>query len=138
MTDESQASDHDKASLRASSASKLDQFMALSAVTSTSGKRKPTIPAQTEAIEQSGAVVAPPSERGSGTITSRELISRAKCTIESSETSRSTSLRAAAEDIALAYEQGATQREVARGVGKSAAWVNRLLKWREGGYVGAP
>jgi hypothetical protein len=31
-----------------------------------------------------------------------------------------------------------TQSKAAEGVGKSRAWVNRLLKWREGGYVGAP
>jgi transposase len=59
-----------------------------------------------------------------------ELLSHAKRAIEAGETS----LRAAAEDIAAAQEQGATQREIAEAVGKSAAWVNRLLKWREGGY----
>ena len=59
-----------------------------------------------------------------------ELLSRAKHAIESGETS----LRAAAEDIAAAQEQGATQRQIGEAVGKSAAWVNRLLKWRESGY----
>jgi hypothetical protein len=59
-----------------------------------------------------------------------ELLSRAKQAIESGETS----LRAAADDIAAAEEQGATQRQIAEAVGKSAAWVNRLLKWRESGY----
>ena len=62
-----------------------------------------------------------------------ELLSRAKQAIESGETS----LRAAAEDIAAAEEQGATQREIAEAVGKSAAWVNRLLKWRRSGYQDA-
>ena len=59
-----------------------------------------------------------------------DLLSRAKRAIESGETS----LRAAAEDIAAAQEQGATQRQIAEAVGKSAAWVNRLLKWRGSGY----
>ena len=62
-----------------------------------------------------------------------ELLSRAKQAIESGETS----LRAAAEDIAAAEEQGATQREIAEAVGKSAAWVNRLLRWRQSGYQDA-
>jgi hypothetical protein len=63
-------------------------------------------------------------------MTVAELLGRAKREIESGETS----LRAAAEDIAAAQEQGATQRQMAEAVGKSAAWVNRLLKWRESGY----
>ena len=71
-------------------------------------------------------------------MTNEELISRAKHHIGVGETSRSASFRAAADDMARACDQGAKQREVARGVGKSVAWVNRLLKWREGGCVGAP
>jgi hypothetical protein len=63
-------------------------------------------------------------------ITVPELLSRAKQAIESGETS----LHAAAEDMAAAQEQGATQRQIAEAVGKSAAWVNRLLKWRQSGY----
>jgi hypothetical protein len=63
-------------------------------------------------------------------MTVTELLTRAKHAIESGETS----LHAAAEDIAAAQEQGATQRQIAEAVGKSAAWVNRLLKWRESGY----
>lgn len=59
-----------------------------------------------------------------------ELLSRAKQAIESGETS----LHTAAEDIAAAQEQGATQRQIAEAVGKSAAWVNRLLQWRQRGY----
>jgi hypothetical protein len=58
-----------------------------------------------------------------------ELLSRAKHAIESGETS----LHAAAEDIAAAQGQGATQRQIAEAVGKSAAWVNRLLMWRQSG-----
>jgi len=58
------------------------------------------------------------------------LLDRAKHAIESGETS----LRAAAEDIAAAHSQGATQRQIAKAVGKSAAWVNRLLGWGQSGY----
>jgi len=92
------------------------------------------ISAQTDAIGNSGADVVSSSETTSDTMTNGELISRAKRNIGSSETS----LRAAAEDIARVYDQGATQREVAEGVGKSPAWVNRLLKWRSSGYEGTP
>ena len=63
-------------------------------------------------------------------ITITKLLDRAKQAIESGETS----LHAAAEDIAAAREQGATQRQIGEAVGKSAAWVNRLLKWRQSGY----
>ena len=40
----------------------------------------------------------------------------------------------AAEYLAYAEEEGKTQRQIAEGVGKSAAWVNRLLQWRRDGY----
>jgi hypothetical protein len=40
----------------------------------------------------------------------------------------------AAEYIAKAQEQGATQRVIAERVGKSVGWVNRLLQWRLEGY----
>jgi len=43
-------------------------------------------------------------------------------------------LQLAAEHIAAARDRGATQRQIAAEVGKSAAWVNRLLQWRESGY----
>lgn len=71
-------------------------------------------------------------------VTTEELIIRAKRYIAIGETSRTTSFRAAAEDIARAHDQGATQRKIADGVGKSAAWVNRLLQWLKDGCVGAP
>jgi hypothetical protein len=44
------------------------------------------------------------------------------------------SLRSAAEHIAAAVAAGATQMRVASAVGKSQAWVNRMLKWRTGGF----
>jgi hypothetical protein len=88
--------------------------------------------AEPDQLELPGGRAAPVSGAASSPMTRAELLSRAKTQIESCETS----LRAAAEDIARAYEQGATQREVAQGVGKSPAWVNRLLKWRSSGYEG--
>ena len=84
-------------------------------------------------IEQGGLV-----ETTTGAMTKEELITRAKHHIGVGETSRNTSFRAAAEDMARAHAQGAKQRDIAKGVGKSVAWVNRLLKWQESGYVGAP
>jgi hypothetical protein len=62
-------------------------------------------------------------------MTVSDLLSRAKRAIASGEAS----LHAAAEDIAGAQEQGATQRHIAEAIGKSAAWVNRLLQWRRDG-----
>jgi hypothetical protein len=74
---------------------------------------------------------ASPQERsGNVMMTVTELLGRAKHEIESGETS----LHAAAEDIAAAQAQDATQRQIAEAVGKSAAWVNRLLSWRQSGY----
>jgi hypothetical protein len=67
-----------------------------------------------------------------------ELLLRAKEAIACSEQEFGTGkarLRDAAEAIATArQEEGATQREIAKRVGRSPAWVNRLLKWRERGY----
>jgi hypothetical protein len=60
------------------------------------------------------------------------LLKDAKCAIEDGESS----LKQAAECIAEAQNQGATQREIATSVRKSAAWVNQLLKWRSDGYKG--
>jgi hypothetical protein len=48
------------------------------------------------------------------------------------------SFRHAAEYLAEARKQGATQRQSAKAIGKSPAWVNRLLKWRSGGYRETP
>jgi hypothetical protein len=43
-------------------------------------------------------------------------------------------LKLAAEYLAFAEESGKTQRQIAKGVGKSVGWVNRLLQWRRDGY----
>ncbi len=61
-----------------------------------------------------------------------ELLTRAKTAIAAGENS----LREAAEAIAAAQAQGASQRQMAAAVGKSAAWVNRLLAWRHTGFIG--
>ena len=60
----------------------------------------------------------------------KALLQLAKHAFASSEVD----LRRGAENVALAVNKGATQRKAAEGVGKSAAWVNRLLKWRKAGY----
>jgi hypothetical protein len=44
------------------------------------------------------------------------------------------SFRSAANHIAAAVKAGATQQEAAALVGRSQSWVNRLPKWREGGF----
>ena len=46
--------------------------------------------------------------------------------------------RQAAEYLAEARKLGATQRQSAKAIGKSPAWVNVLLKWRSGGYRETP
>lgn len=46
--------------------------------------------------------------------------------------------REAAECLAAARKIGATQRQSAKAIGKSSAWVNMLLKWRSGGYRETP
>jgi hypothetical protein len=63
-----------------------------------------------------------------------DLLKRAKISIEAGENH----WRQAAEDIASASEQGATQRDIAETVGKSLGWVNRLLQWRTAGYPATP
>jgi len=50
----------------------------------------------------------------------------------------SDSPRNAAKYISAAHEQGASQRDIAKRLGKSGAWVNRLLTWQRGGFAGDP
>jgi len=71
---------------------------------------------------------------GTATISIADLLNRAKVNIEAGEDR----FRQAAEDIATASEQGATQHQIAETVGKSQAWVNGLLKWRSAGYQDTP
>jgi hypothetical protein len=65
------------------------------------------------------------------TATKEELLQRAKDAIEANDHS----LREAAEALAVAQEaHGTSQAEMARAVGKSAAWVSHLLQWRRNGF----
>jgi hypothetical protein len=63
-------------------------------------------------------------------MTIEENLDCAKRHIEAGETN----LRAAAEHLAAARKQGASQRQMAGRLGKSPPWVNRLLKWHDDGY----
>ena len=67
------------------------------------------------------------------TLSVAALLSRAKASIANYYLGV-TSLRSAAEDVAAAQAQGATQANIAATLGKSQPWVNRLLRWRTGGY----
>lgn len=72
-----------------------------------------------------------PSSTLSNTTTKEELLTRAKIAIDAGEAS----LHDAAEALVLAVDDHkATQREIAEAIGRSASWVNRLLKWRRSGY----
>ena len=84
-------------------------------------------------IEPSGAVYATPE-----LMTVEELIIQANSHLGIGENFRTDKFRSAADCLARACDQGATQRQIAEGVGKSAAWVNRLLQWRKDGHIGAP
>jgi hypothetical protein len=86
-------------------------------------------------FEQTHTADELPSSTRSNATTKAELLSRAKVAIEDGERS----LRDAAEALALAHKDfDATQREIAAAVGKSAAWVNRLLQWQKEGCPGTP
>jgi len=61
-----------------------------------------------------------------------DLLSKAKAAIGSG----TGFFHDAAEYISRAQLEGATQRAIAAKVGKSAAWVNRLLAWRNSGFIG--
>jgi hypothetical protein len=63
-------------------------------------------------------------------ISADEAIKLARVAIASADRNR----KSAAQFLAVAEEQGKTQRQMAEGVGKSPAWVNRLLQWRRDGY----
>jgi len=86
-------------------------------------------------FEQTHTADELPSSTRSNATTKAELLSRAKVAIEDGERS----LRDAAEALALAQKDfDATQREIAAAVGKSVAWVNRLLQWQKEGCPGTP
>jgi hypothetical protein len=77
----------------------------------------------------------PSMPRHGNTTTKADLFSRAKDAIEAGDQS----LHDAADALVIAQEDfKASQREIAEAVGKSAAWVNRLLRWRREGCPGSP
>lgn len=74
-----------------------------------------------------------------------KLLSEAKAEIASAEQVLATAdesatqhYRAAADRIAEARKQNASQRKIAKDIGKSPAWVNQLLRWRKDGYHDSP
>jgi hypothetical protein len=64
-----------------------------------------------------------------------KLHDQARLAIESGERALAERAREAAEYLAEARNLGATQRDSAEAIGKSAGWVNALLRWRDGGYL---
>ena len=63
--------------------------------------------------------------------TEAELLDRAKAAVEANDQS----LHDAAEALAETRElHGTSQAEMARAIGKSEAWVSKLLKWSRAGY----
>jgi hypothetical protein len=66
--------------------------------------------------------------------TIKNLLDKAKRAILCGETH----FRAAADHLVQARKLGASQRQSAKAIGKSPAWVNRLLKWRDSGCRDAP
>ncbi len=62
------------------------------------------------------------------------LLDKAKRCIGASDAS----LKEAAEYIAAATAQGATQDRIAKAVGKSPTWVSRLLRWQHSGFKDTP
>jgi hypothetical protein len=86
-------------------------------------------------LDSTAAVdTATASNRGNST-TKAALLNRAKNAIEAGHQS----LHDAAEALALAQQDfKASQREITDAVGKSVAWVNRLLQWQRQGCVGTP
>jgi hypothetical protein len=63
-----------------------------------------------------------------------QLHERARQAIEAGEKKFSERAREAAAFLAESRELGAKQQESAKAIGKSAGWVNALLKWHDGGY----
>jgi hypothetical protein len=68
-------------------------------------------------------------------MTMAEHLRRAKETIASTTVYCKPSWRDVTEDMAAAKALGASQRQIAKAVGKSSAWVHQMLKWRADGYL---
>ncbi len=71
-----------------------------------------------------------------GTVPLGESVSELLSIAADAVASGDRSFRVAAENIGKAQEQGASQRQIARAIGKSVGWVNRLLAWRREGCIG--
>lgn len=78
------------------------------------------------------AWAAPPADLETAPDSIPELLSLAKTEIAAGEKS----MRKAAEYIAAAQAKGARQTAIARELGKSQSWVNRLLRWHSEGCIG--
>ncbi len=84
-------------------------------------------------VAQLYGIATPPCHTGPmGTIA--KLHDKARRAIAAGEGS----FRQAAEYLAEARKQGATQRQSAKAIGKSPSWVNTLLKWRAAGFKDTP
>jgi Homeodomain-like domain len=94
--------------------------------------RKDSVELGVARIEQSVTKTSNPAPPVPAQETSKaDVLRRAKAAIDAGESS----LREAAEAVALAQKAfNASQREIAEAVGRSASWVNRLLKWHRSGY----
>ena len=68
----------------------------------------------------------------------RTAISAAEQILARADEGANRHYRVAAEHISNAQAQKASQRQIAEVLGKSAAWVNRLLRWRTEGYPDSP
>ncbi len=67
-------------------------------------------------------------------VTSAEHISLAKVDLKAGDSR----YQSAADHIAAAVAKGYSQREAAKQLNRSVGWINGLLKWRTGGFVGTP
>jgi hypothetical protein len=93
--------------------------------------RRPPITIDNNSPTSSVASLARPrAPRIAYETTKAEVLSRIKAAVDAGE-----NLRRSAERLACAQQDfRASQREIARAVGRSASWVNRLLKWHGSGY----
>jgi hypothetical protein len=86
-------------------------------------------PLQEEELAHSAETTA--ASTAVNTSTKAELLNRAKAAVEAGDQS----MHEAAEALAVAQElHSASQAEMARAIGKSEAYVCRLLQWRRTGY----
>jgi hypothetical protein len=97
---------------------------------SKSGEREP-VPLENSPATPSPASALPPVPPNVlCESTKTEALSRAKAAVETGASLRDTAKRLACEQ----QDFHASQREIGRAIGRSASWVNRLLKWRQSGY----